>query len=100
MRISETNWMMVEEYLKRDDRCALPLGSTEQHCYLSLSVDSICRNGSRRKQRNRWASPFFRCRLWHHRDFARFPARSLRVEMLIDLARHSRRHGEAGFKRI
>lgn len=41
MRISETNWMMVEEYLKRDDRCALPLGSTEQHCYLSLSVDSI-----------------------------------------------------------
>lgn len=35
------NWMMVEEYLKHDDRCVLPLGSTEQHCYLSLSVDSI-----------------------------------------------------------
>ena len=33
--------MMVEEYLKRDDRCVLPLGSTEQHAYLSLSVDSI-----------------------------------------------------------
>ena len=32
---------MVEEYLKRDDRCVLPLGSTEQHAYLSLSVDSI-----------------------------------------------------------
>ena len=41
MRISEMNWMMVEEYLKRDDRCVLPLGSTEQHGYLSLSVDSI-----------------------------------------------------------
>src|SRR5436853_3847178 len=41
MRISEMNWMMVEEYLKRDDRCVLPLGSTEQHAYLSLSVDSI-----------------------------------------------------------
>jgi creatinine amidohydrolase len=41
MRISDMNWMMVEEYLKRDDRCALPLGSTEQHAYLSLSVDSI-----------------------------------------------------------
>lgn len=41
MRIREMNWMMVEEYLKRDDRCALPLGSTEQHAYLSLSVDSI-----------------------------------------------------------
>ena len=41
MRISETNWMMVEEYLKRDDRGVLPLGCTEQHCYLSLSTDSI-----------------------------------------------------------
>ncbi len=41
MHISEMNWMMVEQYLERDDRCALPLGSTEQHAYLSLSVDSI-----------------------------------------------------------
>lgn len=41
MRISDMNWMQVEEYLKRDDRCVLPLGSTEQHAYLSLSVDSI-----------------------------------------------------------
>ncbi len=41
MRIAEMNWMMVEEYVRRDDRCVLPLGSTEQHAYLSLSVDSI-----------------------------------------------------------
>src|ERR1051325_7641357 len=41
MRISEMNWMMVEEYLKSDDRAVLPLGCTEQHAYLSLSVDSI-----------------------------------------------------------
>ena len=41
MRVSEMNWMMMEKYLQRDDRCVLPLGSTEQHCYLSLSVDSI-----------------------------------------------------------
>jgi creatinine amidohydrolase len=41
MRISEMNWMMVEEYLRRDDRAVLPLGSTEQHAYLSLSTDSI-----------------------------------------------------------
>src|SRR5216683_1834328 len=41
MRISEMNWMMVEEFLKRDGRAVLPLGSTEQHAYLSLSVDSI-----------------------------------------------------------
>ncbi len=41
MRISELNWMQVEAYLKHDDRCVLPLGSTEQHAFLSLSVDSI-----------------------------------------------------------
>ncbi|RJQ57850.1 MAG: creatininase family protein [Desulfobacteraceae bacterium] len=41
MRISEMNWMQIEAYLQRDDRAVLPLGSTEQHGYLSLSVDSI-----------------------------------------------------------
>ncbi len=41
MRIAETNWIGVEAYLARDDRCVLPLGSTEQHAQLSLSVDSI-----------------------------------------------------------
>jgi creatinine amidohydrolase len=41
MRITDMNWMQVEDYLKRDNRCIVPLGSTEQHAYLSLSVDSI-----------------------------------------------------------
>jgi creatinine amidohydrolase len=41
MKISEMNWSQVEAYLKRDDRAVLPLGSTEQHAGLSLSVDSI-----------------------------------------------------------
>jgi creatinine amidohydrolase len=41
MKISDLNWMQLEKYLKHDDRCVLPLGSTEQHAYLSLSVDSI-----------------------------------------------------------
>lgn len=41
MRIGEMNWMQVEAYLGRDDRAVVPLGSTEQHAYLSLSVDSI-----------------------------------------------------------
>ena len=35
------NWSQVEAYLQRDDRAVLPLGSTEQHAGLSLSVDSI-----------------------------------------------------------
>ena len=41
MKISDINWSAVEDYLGRDDRAVLPLGSTEQHAGLSLSVDSI-----------------------------------------------------------
>lgn len=41
MKISDMNWMAVEAYLENDDRAVVPLGSTEQHAYLSLSVDSI-----------------------------------------------------------
>src|SRR4051794_14904291 len=33
--------MQLEEYLARDDRIVLPLGSTEQHGYLSLGTDNI-----------------------------------------------------------
>lgn len=35
------NWMQVEDYLGRDDRAVLPLGSTEQHSHLRLTVDCI-----------------------------------------------------------
>lgn len=41
MRITDMNWMQVEEYLKHDDRAVLPLGSTEQHAYLTLATDSV-----------------------------------------------------------
>src|SRR5579875_2076588 len=41
MRIAETNWMQVADYLTRDDRAVVPLGSTEQHAYLSLATDAI-----------------------------------------------------------
>lgn len=41
MKISEMNWMQVEEYLSTDNRCVLPLGSTEQHAFASLATDSI-----------------------------------------------------------
>jgi creatinine amidohydrolase len=33
--------MQIERYLEEDDRIVLPLGSTEQHGYLSLGVDAI-----------------------------------------------------------
>jgi creatinine amidohydrolase len=41
MRVRDLNWMQVEEYLQRDDRIVLPVGSTEQHAYLSLETDNI-----------------------------------------------------------
>ena len=41
MRLFETNWMQIEEYLRRDDRVVLPTGSTEQHGFLSLGTDAI-----------------------------------------------------------
>ena len=41
MRIADMNWMQVEAYLAADDRCVLPIGSTEQHAQLSLCVDAI-----------------------------------------------------------
>jgi creatinine amidohydrolase len=41
MRVHDCNWMQLEDYLRRDDRIVLPLGSTEQHGYLSLGTDNI-----------------------------------------------------------
>ena len=41
MRVRDLNWLQLEEYLARDDRIVLPIGSTEQHAYLSLETDNI-----------------------------------------------------------
>ncbi len=41
MKIADMNWMQVEQYLRHDDRAVVPLGSTEQHAYLSLATDAI-----------------------------------------------------------
>jgi creatinine amidohydrolase len=41
MRVVDLNWMQLEEYLQSEDRIVLPLGSVEQHAYLSLGVDVI-----------------------------------------------------------
>ena len=41
MRIANMNWMQVSEHVSKDDRAVLPVGSTEQHAYLSLCVDAI-----------------------------------------------------------
>ena len=41
MRVRDLNWMQLETYLQGDDRIVLPVGSTEQHAYLSLETDNI-----------------------------------------------------------
>lgn len=42
MRIRDCNWMAVEALLQAgEDRAVLPLGSIEQHAYLSLAVDAL-----------------------------------------------------------
>lgn len=41
MHIRDMNWTQVDRYLRKDDRAVVPLGSTEQHGYLSLMVDAI-----------------------------------------------------------
>ena len=41
MHIHSLNWLQLERYLEHDDRIVLPLGSTEQHAYLSLGTDTL-----------------------------------------------------------
>lgn len=41
MKIADMNWMQVEAAATRDPRAVVPVGSVEQHGYLSLAVDAI-----------------------------------------------------------
>ena len=41
MRVADMNWMQIEARLEEDDRAVLPLGSVEQHAFLSLATDAI-----------------------------------------------------------
>ncbi len=41
MKVTAMNWMQMEQVLAREDRAVLPIGSTEQHAYLSLATNAI-----------------------------------------------------------
>lgn len=41
MQIATMNWFQIDAYLKYDNRVILPLGSTEQHAWLSVCTDYI-----------------------------------------------------------
>jgi creatinine amidohydrolase len=103
MRVSEMNWMMVEEYLKRDDRALLPLGSTEQHAYLSLSVDSILAERLALEAAEPLGIPVFPVLAYGITPYFRaFPGSiTVRVETYLSLLRDILDvMAEQGFKRI
>jgi creatinine amidohydrolase len=103
MRISEMNWMMVEEYLKRDERAVLPLGSTEQHAYLSLSVDSILAERLAVEAAEPLGVPVFPVLAYGITPYFRaFPGTiTLRVETYMSILRDILdAMAEQGFKRI
>ena len=103
MRISEMNWMMVEEYLQRDDRAVMPLGSTEQHAYLSLSVDSILAERLAVEAAEPLSVPVFPVLAYGITPYFRaFPGTiTLQVETYISILRDILdAMAEQGFKRI
>jgi creatinine amidohydrolase len=103
MRIAEMNWMMVEEYLKRDDRCVLPLGCTEQHAYLSLSVDSILSERIATEAAEPLGVPVFPVLAYGITPYFRaYPGTiTLRVETYLSILRDILdAMAEQGFKRI
>jgi creatinine amidohydrolase len=103
MRITEMNWMMVEEYLKSDDRAVLPLGCTEQHAYLSLSVDSILAERLAVEAADPLSVPVFPVLAYGITPYFRaFPGTvTLRVETYMSIVRDILDvMAEQGFKRI
>ena len=97
------NWMQVERYLQHDDRCVLPTGSTEQHAYLSLSVDAILASRLAEAAGDIAGVPVFPCLPYGlAQQWVAFPGTvTLRVEtylaLIRDLLDSMRR---AGFRRI
>lgn len=103
MQIAEMNWGQVAAYLETDDRCVLPIGSTEQHGPLSLSVDSILAEKVAADAAAPLGVPVFpRLNYGLCPYFAAYPGTvTLRVETLLALVRDildSLR--ETGFRRV
>src|SRR4026207_146714 len=103
MRISDMNWIMVEEYLRGDDRAVLPLGCTEQHAYLSLSTDSILAEHLAVEAAESLGVPVFPVLAYGITPYFRaFPGTiTLRVETYMSILRDILDTiAEQGFKRI
>lgn len=103
MFVPNHNWMDVEARLRLDDRCVLPLGSTEQHAQLSLATDAILAERVSREAAAPLGVPVFPVMPFGLAPyFAEFPGSvSLRVATLLavmrDLVDSARR---VGFRRV
>ena len=103
MRVADLNWMQVEEYLKTDDRAVIPLGSTEQHAYLSLLVDTLIPEKLAREAAEPLGIPVFPVLPYGVSPyFTAFPGTvSLRVETYVSLVRDLLDSlSRGGFRRI
>ncbi len=103
MRISEANWQDVAAQLRRDDRCVIPFGSTEQHAQLSLCTDAILAERVATDAAAPLGVPVFPVMPYGLAPyFAEFPGSiSLRVETLLAVARDVIESvARVGFRRI
>jgi creatinine amidohydrolase len=103
VRIADMNWMQVEEFLKKDDRAVVPLGSTEQHAYLSLLVDTLIPERLAREAAEPLGVPVFPVIPFGISPyFTAFPGTvSLRLETYVALIRDVLDSlSRAGFRRI
>ena len=103
MEIAAMNWMQVEERLQRDDRAVVPLGSTEQHAYLSLLTDTLLAERLAREAAEPLGIPVFPALPYGLSPyFSAFPGTvTLRLETYIRLLRDVLDSlSRAGFRRI
>jgi len=103
MHINAMNWMQAEEYLRKDDRCILPIGSTEQHGYLSLAVDLILAERVSLEAAAPLGVPVFPVMPFGCAPyFAAYPGTiSLRVETLLAVVRDALESvHRSGFRRV
>jgi creatinine amidohydrolase len=103
VRIAECHWQQIEAYLRQDDRCVLPFGSTEQHAQLSLCVDAILAERVAVEAAEPLGVPVYPAMPFGLAPyFLDFPGSvSLRVETLLAVARDLIDSvARAGFRRI
>lgn len=89
MRIADMNWQQVAAYLRKDDRCVVPLGCTEQHGLLSLYTDAILAERIAIEAAEPLGVPVFPVLPFTPTpSFAAFPGTiSLRLQTLLDVVR-------------